>query len=488
MNKKALLALLAIAIFGVAVSLQSCGKKPETAATPAVTGTGGPIKAVPLPDPHIAGFKCPEPQDTIDKWIVANDTAKEYRHSWGVWTALTMNSGEKYNGEDLRVFETWLTDGDISDAIKAKNTNLLLDFASRPRTRGKFQVPDQITHARKMHALKATAEIPQPVQNRLLGFVKYDPTAAEYAIHNTIYDSSTLQGMLNAGQKAIPNFPNSAVTLKPVFEFITPAELDSGKGFYKLNVWSGPKDYPTGYGEGSWPGWVYVDPADTSHGNGSVDTGAGRTSTNSYNIDDFIHFKLDAATVASLKANFNIQAVEGNYAILVAMHVTTRETTNWTWETFWWAPNPDAPPSPSSSFTANLRPAELTGAPRHYAMAAAYQFIIPAKPGPDASNVGTSIYAYNPYLEAGFGNDVFAEPAKVITGKQVVINNIGVKTNCMACHALSAYSPATDDSHFYMADTYIDSNSTHFNGMLRLDFAWSIHDNVIIDTGHATKK
>jgi hypothetical protein len=35
----------------------------------------------------------------------------------------------------------------------------------------------------------------------------------------------------------------------------------------------------------------------------------------------------------------------GDYAILVAMHITTNEDPKWTWETFWWnydQPFPDA--------------------------------------------------------------------------------------------------------------------------------------------------
>ena len=47
-------------------------------------------------------------------------------------------------------------------------------------------------------------------------------------------------------------------------------------------------------------------------------------------------------------------AVAGDVAILVAMHVSTRETARWTWQTFWWTPTPENPHAPSSPNIAML--------------------------------------------------------------------------------------------------------------------------------------
>ena len=54
-------------------------------------------------------------------------------------------------------------------------------------------------------------------------------------------------------------------------------------------------------------------------------------------------------------------------AVLVALHLATRETEAWTWQTWWWTPDPEDPPAPSSARAAELRPAEVPGAARHYA-------------------------------------------------------------------------------------------------------------------------
>ena len=69
------------------------------------------------------------------------------------------------------------------------------------------------------------------------------------------------------------------------------------------------------------------------------------------------------------------------------MHVGTREITNWTWQTFWWDSNPNNPPSPSSKIIADIRPKELKGAARNYAMSLAYFMVNPNEP-----NEGKNIY------------------------------------------------------------------------------------------------
>ena len=73
-------------------------------------------------------------------------------------------------------------------------------------------------------------------------------------------------------------------------------------------------------------------------------------------------------------------AKPGDIVILVGMHVTSRENTRWTWQTFWWAPDPLNPPAPSSKAVAAHKPKALTGAPAHYAMAITYYMVNPKEP------------------------------------------------------------------------------------------------------------
>ncbi|QHV99666.1 hypothetical protein [Spirosoma endbachense] len=475
-------------VVSVGLLLLQCGQsaKQETKEEGTANATmasaempGVPIKPVSLPDPGIPGFKFPEAETVVDKWIDGNELKNIYVHGWGIWTALNMNSGETYNGENLRVFETWLTPDDITQAIKGREVNKSLQLANMKRTRGRLHVPNQLIHAKKHRRLQTNAQIPTTEADRILAFVKYDPSAAEFTIKNTLYDSTTLQTMLNNGQTDVPDFPNTSITTKPVFQIITQDSLKNG--YYKLKVWSGPPKTPIPYGPDQWPGYVYIDLSNRGKGDGSIDRdGKGPTPQTTYNVSDFVHFNLDKETARQLSEDFNLKSArEGDVAILLAMHVTSRETKRWTWQTFWWAPNADKPPLPSSSAIADSRPKQLIGPARHYAMAIAYTFINPNQPLVGGNNIGTSIYAYNPYLEAGFDESTFFREAKVMTNGKLVVNNVGVQTNCMSCHALAAFfSGEGSQEDDYIADTYLSMKDPYFTGKLKVDFLWSIRDNV----------
>lgn len=469
-------------LLATAIGIVSCNdeKKPEGEEKAMAVAPRAPIiKPVPLPDPQIPGYKYPEDSIVINGWINSIDEKSIANHGWGIWTALNMPSGQKIDGQELRVFETWLTPQDMQALMLAdEKKNLTVENVKA--TRGSLQRPNQFLHAR-LSRLKAGLAVSPHDSARILGFVKYDPTAAQFAVKNKLFDSLVLQSMLDAGKTEIPEFPNTGMTLKPVFEIITEDTLQAGGGYYKLNVWTGLPPKPMSYPEGSWPGYVYVDPGNGGQGNGSVDIGGKkRTPQTTYNLNDFVHFKLDKQTAAELKSSYNINAKEGDIAILVAMHVTSKEITRWTWQTYWWAPNADAPPAPSSAVVAKMRPAQLQGAPRHYAMSQAYTFIYPNQPLTGGQSVGRPIYAFNPYLEAGFDPSVLTDTAIVVYNGKKLVNNYGVLTNCMSCHAHANYAPASvTTTPNYLGDAYIDMNSPKFNNTLKLDFAWSIQGNLI---------
>jgi len=185
------------------------------------------------------------------------------------------------------------------------------------------------------------------------------------------------------------------------------------------------------------------------------------TPQNAYNIDEFIRFHDSSTNV---------------YGVLVGMHVTTREITRWTWQSFWWTPTPDNPPIPSSQEIANARPPQLE-TPPNYAMSIGYSMVLPAQPETGGQSIGESIYSFNPYLEAGFGTS--ATPLQVsgdYTYEGVKVpNNVGVESNCMSCHIQATLSGNLE----YSGDQYIDLEGSEFDGELRLDFLWSIQSNAV---------
>jgi hypothetical protein len=189
-----------------------------------------------------------------------------------------------------------------------------------------------------------------------------------------------------------------------------------------------------------WPGVVWID-IQGGGGGGQVDLqastdGSSRTDATTYPVSSLINHRLSALEASQ----FNLEApganaAAGDYAILVAMHVAGREIARWTWQTFWWTPTPDDPQAPSSPAIASLRPAQLTGAARNYAMSAAYDMTIPGQPNVGGQNSGSAIYAYNPYLEARFGpSNLPNSLAGYGPDGKPANNNVGVNCNCMSCH------------------------------------------------------
>ncbi|MEZ5015634.1 MAG: hypothetical protein R2800_01170 [Flavipsychrobacter sp.] len=471
------LAIMLVLVAGILVSQCQNSTPKEEEEEEVATGM---IVPVPLSSNGINNFNYPEDSTLINKWIMEQDDKAIAQHGWGIWTALNKETAQSYQKQKLRVFETWLTPADMQALIRATDKGEKMLMEEVKQHRGKLSKPNQFLHATT--ALAKAGVKPNYDSSRILGFVKYDPTAAKFTVTNQLLKKSVLQGMLDRGMTDIPDFPNTGMTLKPVFEIITQEELNKNDGYFKLNVWSGPPATPRESPEGTWPDYVYIDPNNKGEGNGGVDNGGGRTPKNTYNLTDYVHFKLDAATAEDLKMSLGVSAEEGDIAVLVAMHVTSKEIKRWTWQTFWWTPDAVNPPAPSSAMIAAQMPTQLNGAPAHYAMAQAYTFINPDQPFTGGNNIGTSIYAYNPYLEAGFGPHVLSDPATVITNGKKVVNNYGVLTNCMSCHAHANYAPATvKNAPNYLGDTYVDMEGANFKNTLKVDFAWSIPGNLMND-------
>ena len=279
--------------------------------------------------------------------------------------------------------------------------------------------------------------------------------------------------------------------------------------YYQLAAWPGPPgNEPPGpsvpFPSSAWGQCVWVDLQNGGQGKGDVDKqcdpkGGSRTPQTTYNVNGFINFVL-SDDEAKLMTAQNLaqweQAVEkakqtskqtppkpnalakGDHAILLAMHVTSREIKRWTWQTFWWEPNPDQPHFPSSPAIAKDRPAQLKGAPRNYAHAPAYSMEYPPQPNTGGKHVGNSIYAYNPWLEAGFSPTVLPDSLPGTYHGKPVKNNVGIMTNCMSCHGSANYNPnnlqtAPNDT----GDRYVDLDDPRFKGTLKVDFLWSIPGN-----------
>ena len=444
-----------------------------------------------LPDPSIPGFNFPESEATVTGWIsemtrgqtVAGAVAaaeKLHRHGWGLWTALTQETGQVYEGQRLRIFETWLTPDDLTEFPAWRSVSSL---AQVPRRRAALQSFVQLTGPNDAPVgsdLASALATPPPVP-RIVGFVKYDPTAAEHILRQNLLSTATLNTLLLGGAQQIPVFPATALVVKPLFQVVRTGDLVEGR-YYPLRVWPGPPETPQALPPAQWPEVVWIDLFGGGAGRGATDPlasadGRSRTDATTYPLSSLIHYRLSAGDAAMLNADKpGTGAQEGDFALLVAMHVTGREITRWTWQTFWWTPAPDEPRTPSSAAIASLRPSQLRGAARNYAMALAYTMLLPDQPQVRGENRGAAVYAYNPWIEARFSPADLPDslPGQDPNG-QPATNNFGVQTNCMSCHAQANYNPGRlATAPRFAGARYVDLADPAFAGTLQVDFLWSI--------------
>ena len=452
------------------------------AVLPALAGRAAALTAAALPDPQVPGFHFPEAEATILTWVrglgsPAPASADAFNslglHGWGLWTALTLETTQLDQGENLRVFETWYTPQEFDGQFTLGTSPAA---APRPRSPLLNFRQFQTGLGPRMRDLLA-----QQGSETVFGYVKFDPTAAAHVAAQGLLRSAVLGQLLSGGAQQVPVFPNTALTLKSAFQILSAKTLVAGR-YYRLNAWSGPPSSPQAWAPYQWPGVVWIDTQNGGSGSGQIDTlastdGGSRTEETTYPVSSLINHRITALEAAQFnQTQPGADAAEGDYAVLVAMHVAGREITRWTWQTFWWTPTPDDPKAPSSPALAALRPAQLKGAARNYAMAIGYDMTSPGQPDVGGQNAGAALYVYNPYLEARFGQanlpdslpgyDPLGNPAP---------NNVGTQCNCMSCHIRANFNPANlASAPRYSGSRYTDLSDPQFSGTLQVDFLWSL--------------
>ena len=479
--------------------MQSCNspsteKGTETVVADKEAMVGLPhVQPVPLPNPNIPGFSFPLDSATIDQWVQQRNMSNINLHAWGIWTALTLPTDETYGVDKLRVFETWHSKAEVDSMLQASvhNKTVALEgkmAQKRPLTRH-LEIPAQFfrdSHLRlralMAHSMKS--EIPTDMSGNMPTFedVSYNPVAAQTIISRQLFLPGTLDKMLQDGRTGIPKFTDDAIAIKPVYEVVPGPKHQGTARPYKMKVWANipasQRQTPRAFDQPSWTSWVYVDITNKGQGSGQVYQNGGINPTQpakyTYNLTDFVYHTLSHYEAHLLDStNTVIQA--GDYAILVAMHISTREIQRWTWQTVWWAPDPAHAPAPSSPAVMAAQPAQLKGAPRHYALSIAYQMITPVQPYSGGNNQGLPLYTYNPYLEAGFGISALGTTAQVRTPLGLVTDSVGTQSNCMSCHAQANYASVGDTTGpGYIGNTYVDMKSQRFKGRLQVDFLWSV--------------
>lgn len=455
-------------------------------------------KPVPLSDPGIKGYKFPEDKDRLMSWIDSGDAASIQLHGWGLWTSLTAPSGQSELGmNNVPVYLTWLTPAEIQASSAAAATKRLHKL-ERPRQHSHFSGTAKAANASASTPASTPTSASASATSCLAGTavlvtMGYDPAAEKFAKSNNLFSLKALQSIYNAGSgdiRSIPSFPSNAVATKPTYKLITKSELANGK-IFKMKAWPGtpqtitPTITACGFPETYWPGCVYVDTSNPGTSKATkIDAQCteGPKPENTYGLGDFINYPVTKNNLASFSKLEATPLAVGDTLLLMAMHVTTREIDEWTWQTYFWTPDPANPPLPSSVAVAKARPAQLKGAAAHYAMSIGYQMVAPNQPINGGQSVGSPVTVYNPYLEADFNAGVFSTPPvnpgiQPKTGKPYMAT-VGIQTNCMTCHGNASVNPSNPNVNTnslpYLTNFYFPRNDPSFKGYLQLDFLWSI--------------
>lgn len=488
MNTNKTLAIRIVPLLTLAMVMFAACKdnKPDPGGEVVVSGCE--LSPQDFPGQDVTGIKFPEDTAVIYGWLTANDTDAIAHHAWGIWAGLTAASKQKCGGETLPIYETWFTANELQADMKA---NKPFDPNAKKFGRAMLSRPSQHHHAAFL-AGTASASNPVADTSNLWVTVAYSPAAAKFALENQIFSQTSLQ-KYNAGPDAIgsiPAFMPNSITTKPTY-LLAP---NPGNALIEFPVWPGTP--AEGANIPSFkPYWkfVMIDPTNSA-GNSATPTpitagaldNADSVKAATVNLDQFIHYRMDAEMAARFKAANGESANVGDIAILAGMHVGTKEISNWTWQTFFWAPNPDSPPTPSSSKLARVRKSHtLSTAAAHYAAVPIYSMVTPNQLITGGTNVNVQAnIGYNPYLEPNLGN--ISIPNQV---NQLNPNFMwGVQSNCMTCHALATVNADSifsqpnkpNSSLSYSADQYISMDDPMFFGWIQVDFAWSINANAFV--------
>ncbi|MCC3155955.1 hypothetical protein LJ737_01815 [Hymenobacter sp. 15J16-1T3B] len=414
--------------------------------------------------PPVGSF--PADAATVNRWVHQQDMPAIRAHAWDIWQSINT-----LTPDSLPVWETWYSGHELFERVTSTRT-VVHDFNS----------PVQFFHA----SVVKQRGVPSDPAEMPISFNRYSPSLANFIWTNRLYDSAVLgrkyRAVVRSGaplaQRGLLTSKDSvdqaSFALKPVFQFIR------GDSASVVPYWAGiapgattDLDNPEPH---TWRQCVVVDPT------GRLRPGTtARMSCNGepprdwpvVSLKDFYSIKITAAEAANYskfaeesgdeigRGNLgDTTAIKqlvktGNYALLTGMHVTGKEISNWTWQTFWWSPNGH------DAVFGNDRPKSLPAPWNHYNMLAAYYMVAPA----GTRTGGQPLIVFNPYLETNLTGKV-ANGA----GSKDSTQWYGVFSNCMSCHRLAAWPLGQ-----YTSSGYIDpGDPAFFTGNLKTDFLWSV--------------
>jgi len=350
----------------------------------------------------------------------------------------------------------------------------------------------------------------------MIAGVIYNDAAINNILGSNFYNALKLNSLLppasTSPPNAIPWFPSASIVLKPMF---WPVKKGT---FTALPVWDWDANKPGSPSDGKYAGYemqsiwrqavaitdlpnptpppliqylygVY-DPTGTKLIGPVVYNNTTQISPPAFqvvSVNDFYHRQLNQADLDKLSTcdralldasaywAYNKPFQAGDYVVLIAMHIMTKEQQDWTFQSLWY--HPDAAKSDSCRYCQS-RPSGLKDTTfRHYLLTTTYgtvqqpnhnNYYAPPNTLPNAEILPV---AYNPYIELAASHPI--------------------TTNCMNCHHRAAWPPlaAMDKPDMGRTSSYLQDtppnpnalevfpgNASIFNGLLTVDSMWGISD------------
>lgn len=404
------------------------------------------------------------------------DVAAQRHHGWELFAGVTQPSG---SSNQLPVFHTWYTAEetfDPSDGKIACNQRSLLIPLSLPT-----QLVMTLDSAAKSALLQSGFSLSPrfDVDPTLLGsgsgttvdphddvvafsHVAFNGPMYDYIRDNQYYKKSVLDATIDpkVALRPIVDPPTTAISLK--FSW-WPVAADA---LSVMPVWDNDPRFP---GDAknppdTWKRVVMVDPIGglTAPANVTL-AGFDHPNPQVVPLSKFYSVKVTAEEATLANADFRIQAAtkdvlgrplqEGDYLVMTALHIATREFDPWVFTTFWWTDQPGA----NNPLSADM-PSEVQGVFRNYQMDVSFNINQPKQNG-------AAPIAYNPWLE--------------------LFQKGGTMSQCMACHARAAYGQgvqaffdpsdmSTADPNGFEASPQSSSDPNFASGTLSLHRIWTI--------------
>lgn len=479
----------ALILLMLPVAMVGCDRAGSKDATKSETGTA--LDTIPqtyryTDPPPVRTY--PSSYATIQGWINAGNTRAIRAHGWDVWQSITSTTPYR-----MPTWQTWFSGQEIFPPASQQAA------IARPRNGIiRFRPMRQETEAAVTPAAGADT-IRENRAERVFAFNRFTRSTAEYIWNKRLNNGNRLRDTSNGFSKSrTPLALREVLTskdstdslsfvLKPVFQFI------SDTGVTAVPYWAGDSSAVTSDSANpiakTWKQAVAVSPSGKYAPGDSVFLPVNGqparwikvvplsafyylriTAQDSANFSQFGAENGDFIGLSNDTSKDSVLAAVrvGNYGLLMAMHVTGKEIPNWTWQSFWWAYNPNDP-----EYGAD-RPASIPAPWNHYNMTVAYSML--------QAN-GQQLIAYNPYLETSLGGTY----PKGLPPSTDSVSWTGVTSNCMSCHRRAAigYSRGSSVTPPYGNDMLInpgdslvfsqpDTLSPGRVQTVKTDFLWSI--------------